>query len=208
MADYPYLASNKNVSAVFEKIRAAGKPPKFTNEFIRQMGFTSTNDRAYSPLLKKLGFITDDGTPTQYYDQLRDESTNKTVLADRIKVLYSELFNINTAMQDAPDNEIKGAISRVTGKDEDNVNRIFLTFKALCSIADFKNKSHSKITASPHTPTLEPVDETPKAHENGSTNGSVFEAPSFHYNIQIHLPATTDVSVYNAIFKSIRENFK
>ena len=29
---------------------------------------------------------------------------------------------------------------------------------------------------------------------------------TFHYNIQIHLPTTTDISVYNAIFKSLREN--
>jgi hypothetical protein len=28
----------------------------------------------------------------------------------------------------------------------------------------------------------------------------------FHYNIQIHLPATSDVGVYNAIFKSLKEN--
>lgn len=27
-----------------------------------------------------------------------------------------------------------------------------------------------------------------------------------HYNIQIHLPATKDVEVYNAIFKSLREH--
>ncbi len=28
--------------------------------------------------------------------------------------------------------------------------------------------------------------------------------PSLHYNIQIHLPATKDVEVFNAIFKSLR----
>ena len=28
----------------------------------------------------------------------------------------------------------------------------------------------------------------------------------FHYNIQIHFPATTDISVYNAIFKSLKDN--
>ena len=27
-----------------------------------------------------------------------------------------------------------------------------------------------------------------------------------HYNIQIHLPATKDVEVFNAIFKSIKEH--
>ena len=27
-----------------------------------------------------------------------------------------------------------------------------------------------------------------------------------HYNIQIHLPATKDIEVYNAIFKSIKDH--
>ena len=27
-----------------------------------------------------------------------------------------------------------------------------------------------------------------------------------HYNIQIHLPATKDVEVYNAIFKSLKDH--
>ena len=29
---------------------------------------------------------------------------------------------------------------------------------------------------------------------------------SFHYNIQIHLPVTTDVTVYNAIFRSLKDH--
>ena len=33
-----------------------------------------------------------------------------------------------------------------------------------------------------------------------------FQGPGLHYNIQIHLPATKDVEVYNAIFKSLREH--
>lgn len=31
-------------------------------------------------------------------------------------------------------------------------------------------------------------------------------AADLHYNIQIHLPATKDIEVYNAIFKSIRDH--
>jgi hypothetical protein len=30
--------------------------------------------------------------------------------------------------------------------------------------------------------------------------------PTLHYNIQIHLPATKDVEVFNAIFRSLREH--
>jgi hypothetical protein len=32
------------------------------------------------------------------------------------------------------------------------------------------------------------------------------KTPGLHYNIEIHLPATKDVEVYNAIFKSLREH--
>lgn len=208
MADYPYLATNKSIPQLFEKIRTAGKPSKFTNDFLRQMGFTSSNDRGYPPLLKKLGFLTDDGTPTQYYDHLRDESTAKVTLAERIKSLYSDLFTINTSIQSAPESEIKGAISRITGKDETNVSRIYSTFKALCSIADFNNNLQP-------VKKIENIQSTQKANETSpipiegstSSNEPILRTPSFHYNIQIHLPATTDISVYNAIFKSIRENF-
>lgn len=101
------------------------------------MGFTSTNDRAFIPLAKRLGFLADDGTPTALYDQLKDKTTTKTILASQIKALYSELYAINVEIHKAPETEIKGAISRVTGKDEDGVNRIYNTFKTLCNNADF-----------------------------------------------------------------------
>lgn len=35
---------------------------------------------------------------------------------------------------------------------------------------------------------------------------AIITAPSLHYNIQIHLPPTKDVEVYNAIFKSLKEH--
>jgi hypothetical protein len=38
-------------------------------------------------------------------------------------------------------------------------------------------------------------------HSNKVTHGA-----SLHYNIQIHLPATKDIEVLNAIFKSLKEH--
>ena len=64
MAEYPYLRSNKNLPQIFEKIRTAAKPPKFTIAFVKQLGFTSSNDAAYPSLLKKLGYLMEDGTPS------------------------------------------------------------------------------------------------------------------------------------------------
>ena len=194
MTDYPYMLSNNKIQPIITKIQQAARPAKFTLDFLRTLGFTSTNDRAFIPLAKKMGFLMDDGTPTMLYDQLKDSTLTAKVLAAQIRILYSDLFAINTEIQRAPENEIKGAIGRVTGRDEEGVSRIYNTFKALCSISDFSIDT-------PATPTQEKVEEVIPASVPITTKKN-----EFHYNIQIHLPATTDISVYNAIFKSLKDN--
>jgi len=205
MIDYPYMISNNKIAPILEKIRSSATPEKFTQEWLKQLGFASSNDRAFIPLLKKLGFITDDGVPTQYYSKLRDASTAKIILADRIKSLYSEVFAVNINASTQTDETLKGIFSRVTGKDEKAVARMQSTFKALCSQADFVNVGTSGVEL-----------EAAKEVNNNTINNNVefvqgkesiiHKQPDFHYNIQIHLPATTEISVYNAIFKSLKEN--
>lgn len=195
MTDYPYMLSNNKIQPIITKIQQAARPAKFTIEFLKTLGFTSTNDRAFIPLSKKLGFLMEDGTPTSLYDQLKDPTMTAKVLALQIKMLYSDLFSINTEIQRAPESEIKGAISRVTGKDEEGVIRIYNTFKALCSIADFNADTTNKTIS-------DKSEETPQVPSSLPQS----KRTEFHYNIQIHLPATTDISVYNAIFKSLKDN--
>ena len=72
-------------------------------------------------VLKELGFLNEGGVPTPFYDRLRDPNDWKYVLAERMRELYSELFAIDSNIQIAPETEIKGAISRVTGKDDETV---------------------------------------------------------------------------------------
>ena len=92
--------------------------------------------------------------------------------------------------------EIKGAIGRITGKDEDGVTRIYNTFRALCNYADFNGSRN--VVEQPKEEMIES-----KVEKELVVSSS---QPQFHYNIQIHLPATTDISVYNAIFKSLKDN--
>jgi len=198
MTDYPYMISNNKISGIISGLQTAAKPSKFSQEFLKNIGFTSSNDRAILPLFKKLGFLTDDSVPTVYYDQLRDKTLYQKILAVKIKELYSELFTINTEIYNDTDDNIKGAISRVTGGDEKAVGRIFNTFKALCNIADFSQTAVSA-KSEPDVQSNEPIVSVPQTSANTP-------ATEFHYNIQIHLPATTDISVYNAIFKSLKDN--
>lgn len=197
MTDYPYMMSNNKIQPIITKIQQAARPVKFTIEVLRTLGFTSTNDRAFIPLFKKLGFLLDDGTPSALYDQLKDATSTSTILGVQIKSLYADLYAINTEIHKAPETEVKGAISRVTGKDADGVTKIYNTFKTLCNIATFDVAQTSSDVveeeSTPQTNNATPAVVTPRANE-------------FHYNIQIHLPATNDISVYNAIFKSLKDN--
>jgi hypothetical protein len=77
------------------------------------------------------------------------------------------------------------------------VKKMASTFKALADVADFKKVEAPAAAA----PAEEPV-ESP-ALEQVTPRPSAF---AFAHTIYINLPATRDVAVYDAIFKSIREH--
>lgn len=192
--DYPYM-----IGPILQKAEQAEKPSRFTNEFLKKLSFSSSNDRAIIPLLKRLGFLNESGAPTEHYDDLKDKARRPYVLGERIKALYADLYSINTNIHDAPDEEIKGAIARVTGKDATSVNRFFSTLKTLIGLAKFTPQPQKKKEED------KPFQETSKPDTSATKNHQPSH-PSFHYNIQVHLPATTDIGVYNAIFKSLKDN--
>lgn len=197
--EYPYMISNNKIKPILDSIESAGKPPKFSHVVLKKLGYSSSNDRAVIPLLKRLGFLREDGSPTEHYDELKDKTQRFHALGNQMQELYSELYAINTEIHNSAEEEIKGAISRITGKDATSVGRYYATFKALASIAKFgaapKKKKIEEGEKGKDTPIIDPKVELPNS-----------DGPSFHYNIQIHLPATTDISVYNAIFKSLKNN--
>jgi Family of unknown function (DUF5343) len=197
--DYPYMISNNKIDPILHKVEQAEKPPRFTNEFLKKLGFSSSNDRAIIPLLKRLGFLNESSVPTEYYDDLKDKTKRSYVLGERIRALYSDLYSINTNIHDAPDEEIKGAISRVTGKDAKAVNRFFATLKTLIGLAKFTPPPQKKKEEDKQQQDVQ-------KQELGAPKKEQTSHPSFHYNIQVHLPATTDIGVYNAIFKSLKDN--
>lgn len=204
--DYPYVLNNGKVGTVFDKIATAAKPEKFTYDFLEKLGFTSTNDRGFVSLLRRLGFLSESNQPNSSYDDLRDKNRRPYILANKIRELYSELFALNENIHKAPDPELKGAISRVTGKDEQTVNRVFNTLKALIAQANFEDVPSNLFVPEKMPLKNEQSIEAVRTPEAEAQTPKRRLEPEFHYNIQIVLPATTEVAVYNAIFKSLRDN--
>ena len=203
---YPLTLSNNKIEPVLARIRTAAKPERLTQDLLATWGFTASNDRAIPRVLKALGFLSDNGAPTPDYDRLRDPSDWKYALADRLRVTYADLFALDPNIHGAAESEVKGAISRITGKDEETVKRYFSTFKVLARLADWTRERNTSSPASAAPTAVPPAATVAPEATPHQLPTSGHRKSEYHYNIQIHLPVTTDITVYNAIFKSLRDN--
>src|SRR6476659_6804175 len=109
MAVPAYMHSVKNLAAVFAAIREAGVPDRFTHEFLKQLGFTSSGDRSVIPVMRSLRFLDDGRTPTDRYKRYRDPSIGGAVMAEALRDAYSDLFKIKETAQTMSSTELKGA---------------------------------------------------------------------------------------------------
>ena len=56
-----YVLPVSRIPDLLGKIRDGQAPDRFTHQLLKDWGFNSTNDRAFIPLLKELGFLTAEG---------------------------------------------------------------------------------------------------------------------------------------------------
>jgi Family of unknown function (DUF5343) len=134
-----YLVTTKNLESFFNAIRSAKAPERFTNKFLSQLDFSSSNDRLFIGVLKALGFLDESGTPTQRYYQFLDQTQSGRVLADALREGYADLFAVNTKAYQMSVEDIKNKLKTLTlGQKSDNVISLMAnTFKALADQADW-----------------------------------------------------------------------
>jgi len=198
------MPSVKNLQTIFQKIIDGTAPPKFNQEHLTGLGFKSSNDRAIIPLLKDLGFLSEDGTPTSRYHEYRDKSKSRAVLGEAIKEAYADLFHVKEKPTTGDREAIQGKFKSTHNVSDRVAEAETSTFFALLKLADIdaaktpkrsKDQQDIKTEGSERpSPTSQEISRPPAAPLN------------LRYNIEIHLPATKDIEVYNAIFKSLREH--
>ena len=189
----------------FSKLQEGQAPTQFTQQHLKDLGYTSTNHRAFIPLLKALGFLSADGTPTKRYHEYRDKSQSKRVMGDALRDAYGELFVLKEKPKKADSALIEGKFKSTHNVSDLQAKRMSSTFFALLDLADIDAKTPSKIDGKEKVPDKDQkiVKEEP---EKDKLLPQVIAPPGLHYNIQIHLPATKDIEVFNAIFKSLKEH--
>jgi hypothetical protein len=117
---------------------------------------------------------------------------------------------MNEKVYDLADNEVRGLIVEATGGEKDSqVTKLTLaTFKVLKEMADFS----SSPSAAPETTTggaRKEQDETTNAlvgRQSREFEPTIGEGINLSYTINLNLPPTSDIEVFNAIFKSLKEH--
>lgn len=205
-----YLVTTKNLDAFFNSILNAKAPSKLTLKFLEQLEFKSTNDRLLIGILKLLDFIDSNGVPQERYFKFLDQTQSKQILAQAIREAYADLFSVNVKANEMSASAVKNKLKTLTqGSKSDKVlGWMANTFTALCNYADFSKqtsrevvkvrKEEIHIEGNPE----EQHDSQKMTHELINKNITT----EMHYNIQIHLPETRDITVYDAIFKSLKEH--
>lgn len=207
-ADVPYMISSRNVPAILDKIQNAGAPNIFGLDFLKDLGFTSSNDRGIIKILKYLGFLDASGRPQPSYREFMDHTNSRSVLAARLRVAYDDLFTSDKNAHTQSAEKLKGWFKTKTGSGDAVATKIATTFKSLATYADF-SKTKPETSPTSESPSLT----SGEKQENGSSpQEKLAEQPPMNlggfgltYRIEVHLPDTTNIDTYRSIFRAIRE---
>ncbi len=202
MADdsLPYLNASSNIRKVLQKIKEAETPPRFSQDYLATtLQMPGGSAKPAIPFLKRIGFLATDGTPTELYKRFRG-ADGGVAAAEALRIGYKPIYRINEYAHDATETKLKDMIVQATGAEKESarVGAIASSFKALKFFADFSTSSGRSGDESRTDAALEASD--------GMVVGAPVAGFQLGYTINLHLPATADIAVFDAIFRSLKEH--
>lgn len=195
-----YTTTPGKLKTALQALITAERPDVFNKSYIEAYLSVSGGSAAPIPnIMKRVDFIGSDGKPTEWYAKFQTDGGRAEASLHGIKKAFSEIFKKNTFAHSIPEDKIKEIIVEITGlaKSDPIINQIYGTFDAFRSFipenyvsekSEINDKSKEK---NKHT--------EPQENNSNSVLG-------LSYHINIVLPETKDISVFNAIFQSLKNN--
>lgn len=199
----PSVTAYGNITKALNALIDASTPQRFTQDFLStKLNMPGGSAKPVIPFFKKTGLLGSDGTPTELYNQFRNADLRGAAAARALRNGYAPLYAFNEYLQNLDDTKLKNVIVQATGQKPDAaaVKVVVGSFKALREFADF-DAELSDLPSQPHND----VDAEPERGGDGDTPRSLGDL-RLGYTINLNLPATTDVEVFNAIFSSLKQH--
>jgi hypothetical protein len=199
----PFVQAYGNVTKALERIQAAATPPRFTQDFLAtKLDLSGGSAKPLIPFLKRLGFLGSDGVPTDLYKKFRNPSERGRAAAAALKIGFRALYEVNEYIHDVADKDLKGVVVQVTGSEptSSTVKGILGSFKAVRAFAKFDGEDEVDDPADPGA--REAANDTPCDPDARISTSKI----GLSYTINLNLPATSDIAVFDAIFRSLKEH--
>ena len=197
----PYVNGYGAIGKLFQEIAKASVPPKVNVDFLSTvLGLKSSSHRALIPLLKKLGFIDAANVPTEAYRNFRDSDRSSRVMAAQIRSAFGDIYKANEYAHNLSKDELTSKLRVLTGASEEDaiILAVVGTFLELKKLADFSISEKETLR--------EAAESVLTAGEQRQSGRTIHTTLGLSYTINLNLPPTTEIEVFNAIFKSLKEH--
>ena len=142
MGDFVYTNVPGKLKTLLTKIRTVGVPSKVTVQWLKTVGFTSSNDNTLIGVLKFVNLIDSNAAPTATWTQFRGNS-HKAVLGDAIRLGYAELFALYPDAERRTQAELDHVFRTSSTGGKQVISKTIATFKALAEEAEFSDDGTS-----------------------------------------------------------------
>jgi hypothetical protein len=199
MAEFVYTTVPGKIKALLNKIREVGVPTKVSVQWLKTVGFKSSNDTSLIGILKFIGFIDSSGIPTSKWTQYRG-ANHASVLGEGIREGYAELFAVYPDANQRSQSEIEHVFSTSSSAGKQAISKTISTFMSLTELAEFSPVNEQTDLAMPsgllHTPAV----------ESQTLSGHTSLGPALHIDIQIHISPEASVDQIDQIFASMAKH--
>lgn len=192
---YPYTVTVDAFKQFMGKLRSVGVPKKVNWKLVQSLGFKSSNHKSFPRILRLLGLIADDGSPTERFTVLREGAAGRAKLGSFIREAYSPLFDTFPDADRKDAEALHNFFRAETTAAERTVQAMVGTFQVLCGFASFEPVGAPEEAAGG----AEEAEEEAAAHRSRPEAGAL----TINVNIHLDLPSTTDPDVYEALFSSM-----
>lgn len=201
--DFTYTGSYGTLKKFLDIATEAARPEIVNAEYLESKGLTGGSATAIPPILKKMKFLDSGGKPTKIYAQFQTKSSRSQAALAGLKNAYSSIFDRNRFAHTLSDDKLKDIVVEISGLDRKTstfraITGTYKTIHNYISLEDLENSSN----AEPEQKNTLSKDESEQDKRNLPNNQQI----GLSYQINIILPETSDITIYNAIFKSLKEN--
>jgi hypothetical protein len=203
--NFTYTTSPGVFEKVLKALRTAERPPTFSSDFMASvLNASGGSARAVPPILKRMQFLSPDGTPTELYAGFQSDGGKSKAALAGLKNAFPAIFKKNTYAHKLNQTQVQDIVTEITGLQKSDpvhkaISATFMTIKSFIE-NDFNDSPES--TGDDGGEKDAPTDRPESPPVGGAANSGL----GLSYHINIVLPESTDVTVYNAIFRSIKEN--